>query len=571
MPRGLRWKAEIHAPGSVGLAFLLLYLLTWDRVGQYDAVLSASIVELWRPDQGLSLLFPFNHFLFEPVALVLHRLLSLLPLGLDGYRTLQLMSSLCGAFILYGLTRVLGRRTGAYGRSALGAALLGVTASFWTGAVGGLAYLAGAAAVLAALWALEGYLRAPSTGGLRRVSMWAVLPAYVHTGNVVLLPPFLWALVKGTPGPKGPTLLRTLGTWAVAGLPYLLVQRLYSPDQWGHWWALGSSSLVWYSSSLKESSWRLDPGDSLGRAWRTFWASGIPRLELSSVLLLSSAFGTLLIGSRRGPWRGLAGPSGLRPAAVPEAPRRGLAGPSGLRTAAVPEAPRRGLWFQTLLASLLLYLAFYTLWQPDNAYYWCTHWMLLTMVLLACGPWEGSPAQRKGLLAAGLVGFVGIGSWNLTERILPKTREESSPLVYFSQRLRDATPGGSVILVSGLRWGDLKVYVPYFGRRNRLALDLFLREFPKEAALERLRRDLSAVAATGRALFATSDIWDPEVREELQRNWGLAPEEVDRVLEPYDPRPAMKFAPESFPRPLVLYRLVPKSDKGGAVHSRPSL
>jgi hypothetical protein len=489
-PLALSWR-EIGAVVLLGAAFLCLYLATLDLRANFDALISAAWAESWRPRHGLEKLFAWNHFLFNAAGWGLFWLFR--PWHLSGYRTLQILNAALAAGTVSILFAFLLSRTRRLAWSAGWAALLGVSQAFWRQGVGGEAYTSGAFFVLLAVVACSAYARAPGLRAAVRAAACAGAAALFHSGNLAACLPVLFALrLKSRAAPALRHGLAVAGTWAALAAPYLWVHRIFSPAAARRWFAVSSYAQRPFEGLQGPHSWRLDVGA----------ASQALRSSLLSLESGRAAFAGLAALLAMAWWRG-------RPWFDPA--RRALKEDAAL-----------------FAAAFCAYFALYSAWQPGNDVYWCAIVPLLLAFLGTAGP-----AEPPALRAAALWASVGLAaSVNLAYTILPNREMGNFPTLSFASSLSRLTPPNAVILISGL-WSDLKVHIPAFSRRKRLALELYLLGGPKEQALRSLAVELDRLRRSGTPVYTLSEFWDEQVLAELKKVWGVERSDLDALLRPY--------------------------------------
>ncbi|MBI4063714.1 MAG: hypothetical protein HY401_05375 [Elusimicrobia bacterium] len=523
----------------IGAIFLFIYAATWDRIWQFDAVLASDIVESWIIRDPLYVVFAENHFLFKALGWVSYRLFAGPFFDLSAYQTLQLNSSLSAAAVVGILVFIFTKQEGSLIRPALGAVFLAVTASFWVHASGGESYLLSALSILIALVVLKWYLAKPNPARKAAALLAAILPPYVHTGNVILTVIIGAVILKTCWQARWKTIGLALGLWLAAGLPYIVIHNLYDPAEITAWWVRASNSRVWYALRATNSSWNLDLTSNISRSWMAWTGSGIASTGWPSVLILILTSLGLALGFTEKPEQG-----------------------------APPVSSQ--LWAKVVWVSFGIYVIFYSLWQPGNATYWSTHWMLLVMGILSLSQITAarrlvlrlapSFAARRLCLAGVAAGILGIGSSNFQERIYPNTLPENAPLAYFAQSLPSVVPQDSIIFISGVKWGELKPYIPFFSKRKRVALELMLIRYPPDRALDYLGKAFVQAVLLKNGIFVTSDFWDKDAREILRANWGVNSGDLDHLLDLFDRKERVRFAPPSLGEPLILYELTPNKE-----------
>lgn len=502
---------ELLGALALGLCVWGLYLATLDLRANFDSLISAAWAESWLPRHGLEKLFTWNHFLFNATGWVFFRVLR--PFQVSGYRTLQLINSAAAAAAVLMLFLFLRKRTGSAVWAAGWAALLTGGHVFWREAVSGEAYMLGTVWTLACVLRCCAYADAPTRRNILIAAACSGLAALYHTGNVVVCAVVLIALaLHAKQAPWRAHLAWAMAVWAVLGAPYAAVYHLYSPASAGRWLVSSSYSSRAYEGSLKSSVWTFDLAGGIGslRESLLHTQAGLPAaLALIACLLL--------------PWVGRLGPE-----------ERGELG-----------ARKRCLIL--FGSAFVLYFLFYSAWMRTSTY-WCVHTPLLMGFLGLLGPRRRHAAERL----VPLLGATALaGSMNLAYSALPNRDLANFPSVAFSRALGKSTPPFAYVLISGV-WSDLKVHIPYFGRRKRLAMDLYLIEQPKAQALDKLAGRLAELRKAGVPVYILDELRSLENLECLKKTWGVLPEDIQRLLAPYREIPVKTLAAGSQRHEIIL-------------------
>ncbi len=206
---------------------------------------------------------------------------------------------------------------------------------------------------------------------------------------------------------------------------------------------------------------------------------------------------------------------------------------------------------------------FYLFWQPGNENYWCVNWSILVCAVMAegmCHPrlreLVTAKIDRRVFTALALACALIIGGANLAKDIRFQHNRDNYPLVSLAQELEQVLPPKAVLLISGLRWPELKPYIYYYSKRERIGLEFELIAMPPDTAMAKLEDCEAHFAGYGIPYYAASDIWDHKVREEMKARWGLEPQALDAVLAHF--RPEKVFSKEiPGADTFTLYKMVP--------------
>jgi len=195
-----------------------------------------------------------------------------------------------------------------------------------------------------------------------------------------------------------------------------------------------------------------------------------------------------------------------------------------------------------ILLWLITGAAFSVLWAPG----WYEQKMYILPAVWAAvylGVPDSSASRLRKFLHPALV-FSAVSILflvNFIFEIFPGSIPENNQELKAAYQMREATPRGSVIVISGLPIGYNigKFYIPYFADRWAFTLDWRLSEpirgklFPQNTAIR-----LEDYARQGRAVYLLSDVLQEKIAEELARRHGLKRQEFDAFWAGYDPKPA---------------------------------
>ena len=228
---------------------------------------------------------------------------------------------------------------------------------------------------------------------------------------------------------------------------------------------------------------------------------------------------------------------------------------TGVQTCALP------------ICFFFVYFVFYSLWQPGNIVYW------VTPLILAVG--GGAPRFAFGPLSrgvrwAGAVAAVGLlALHNFSGKIVGDLLgDDTAPFVAVARQVGAATPPGSCIVISGVRWPLLKSYLPFFAERNRIALQLEVinardqKVKPVDLIAYRLWTELE----NRRPIYLLEEALGPEGDFGA---WGLPAEEMEPLWKHFELKPVeVLFAPGGGTRLFLLWPRWPDEKLREALRNR---
>jgi hypothetical protein len=196
--------------------------------------------------------------------------------------------------------------------------------------------------------------------------------------------------------------------------------------------------------------------------------------------------------------------------------------------------------------------ALYAVWQPWNPYYWSLHTALLCLFAGAIS-FRGRAGGIFSVQGVGLALLIAIlGVQNSRALISPEKINPRQFVIDACLKIGQTIPVQSPVIMSGRagEWGYMKVYLPYFGHRNRLAIDLF--------AINAIVQDRDPIAwmqeviarhfAQGIPIFLMADSVSSK---DAFSDFGLSPQQIESVWQPFDLRHIYDF-PGNPPNKLYL-------------------
>jgi hypothetical protein len=490
----------------------LIFLGTLTAAYGFDGVAYCSFVEVALHGRGLEHLFQANHLLHGPLAYLFALATGGLASEVGVHVRLQVMDALLGAATIAGLFLLLQRLAG--GATALAASMcVAFTYSFWHFSTDVEVYIL---AALLLLFALDRALKAVEGRTVAAAAMAggaAGLAALGHIAHGFFALVTVVVLVHATP--RGQKVRSGLAFGG--GFSAVLV--------------LGFAPLLVGPFSRVPSDHRLDfllgyaRPDALGIHLGTPWERIGPNL--------SAFLQAIFAQPSRGFWL---------PVVLIGATVLALAGLAWRRAGA---SSRYVL--ALALGWCLIHLVFFLMWDP-NSKYWIAGMVPGAVVLSLAMEELGARTKRVHQLVILVVLPLGLLASNL-----PRILAEADPLrnlhLQVARAISEVTPNDAVIMLSGLApHVELKVYVPYFGRRRTLVLDFYLRGAELDRGLTRLGR---GGAAADRPFFALSELVDKqETQRALETRHGQEPGALTSALRRERFRPMAQI-----PGSLVLYRL----------------
>lgn len=514
------------AIGLVALAFLALYAATFTHWYTFDSISYALHIRRFEQTGEVDWLFHPHHLLFNGCGWVVHQVLRGFDPDVSTLAALQGFTALLGAAGLAAFAAWLYEETGSGWVAVTAAVLLGGSFGWWFASTDGRANVAATALLLAVVYLQRRAARECSTRGYGVAGMVLGVACLIHQSHLLFLPV---ALLGGW-GSWRERVSQTLLFWAgfalLAGVPYLgvlfVVKRFRTFADAVYWVTTYGQQGTWWSFSL---------GQNLFADLQALYKSGTGK-ELTH------------LGNGRLDGGGVWGVGaacvwlGLGAAALP-----GIARGAWRRRRAFVAAP---------LGALVIYSAFFTVWNPGYFVFWFAQTVFL-IALLAVG-WHGGIYRRSvklalSVVAATLVGITYVGS------IAPKHALPNPHLALAARVQRIADPQGLVVLSGMGGAAEAEVYVPYFARMQALALHTVWAEAggDTEEATRATRALIDRVLRRGNRVYLLSEAThDPGSLRAMDRRYGVTPAQLREIFAPYD---RQKVDRNGY---IVIFRLLPR-------------
>jgi hypothetical protein len=354
------------------------------------------------------------------------------------------------------------------------------------------------------------YWREPSYRHMAFMVICAVLSAYYHLGNVAVFGATFIAILLRRP-PKGVLHQGSAAAllFALLWLPYAVVQQWFHPGGFHNWWVWGKGLAEGYSPlSQPAGAFHWDILKNLALTEQT---------SVKSVIWFDSWNGWVML--RFGAFILLA-------VLAVCYPRWKLGWKRADREQAANNENSLAFVF---LIPLLSVGALYAVWLPGMPNYWCVHTPLFC---LFAGALSGrlSPGRMFPFQTICLV------------LVLPDKVNPQQFVVDASRKIGELTPAESRVIVSGRGgpWYQLKVYIPYFSHRRRMAIDLF--------ASNAIIRDTDPIIWIEQEIADTLDRGIPiYITEDALREKGsfsdfnLSSQQIESIWKPFRLLPIQDF------------------------------
>ncbi|MES2461082.1 MAG: hypothetical protein V4671_10905 [Armatimonadota bacterium] len=547
-----RWRTSTAALvraaiGPVALLLLIggffaLYINTVTSFHSFDSVAYALNIRRFEETGRAGWLFHPHHLLFNGLVWICHDILvRFAGPQVTTLDALQIFTCGLGALGIGLFALWIFDETRSQWTSGLAALALGTTWGWWFASTDGRANVAATALLPLVLLTLSRTVRKPNQRPVATLMYAALsgaalaLVCLLHESHLLFLPIALGAafLPRASLKARVQRIAAFTAAFAVTFiLPYVLVLMLVKKAvtvSAAHAWLLAYARQdTWWSFTLRENLfhdaralWKLLTGQDL--AFRnTLISIGGPSSLLSLLLWM-----TLGAVSGYGWGRRAACETHTRPFAVPVS-----------------------------VAGLVLYVAFFTIWDPGYYVFWFAQGLFL-ITLLAIG-WKHavSSTSGKALLLVLVLALAGI---NYAAAIKPRQDSAQNPHLGLARSLFPfAEPRGLLLATGAGMAAETEVYVPYFARLQVLALHQALAEAGgnSEVAFASVQRTLEKVLKRDDPVFLLSEVITPgEGQRALAKRYGITPNQIEALFQTYRHRRVAAY------QEIVIYELSQASPK----------
>jgi hypothetical protein len=507
---------------SLFFLFAVIYGVSRNHTYFYDGLLFANTAENDLTGQSLTNVFEWNHFLWYPTVQFFYRVLHALHVPLRGYETLQLFNALVGAAgvaLTFLILSSLVRRPWALAWSVAS----GFCAEYWIRSAGAENYLLGTFWVICLAGCMVAYWREPSYRHMAFMVICAVLSAYYHLGNVAVFGATFIAILLRRP-PKG--VLRQGSAAALLfgllWLPYAVIHQWFDPGGFHTWWVWSKGLGEGYSPlNQPQGAFHWDILKNLALTgqtavksvlWFDSWNAWVITGFVAFILLavLAICYPAWKLG-----WK------------------RADSDSSVSNEKSLP---------YVLLIPLLSVGALYAVWLPGMPNYWCVHTALFCLFAGALSghlsPGRMFPFQMICLFLV----IALLATHNLSAAVLPDKVSRQQFVVDASREIEKITPVESRVIVSGRggQWSYLKVYLPYFSHRRRMAIDLFASNAIVRNAdpIIWIQEVITDTLDKGIPIYVTEDV----LREKSSfSDFNLSSQQIESIWKPFRLLPIQDF------------------------------
>ena len=544
--RGRNWTTA-----AVFAGFFALYLATPTSNYTFDAVSYAGMVRL-AEQAGPPPLFHPHHLLTGVAGWTFWRLLRLVSPQIDPLGSLQVMNAFAGAVGLAVLFTVLrrllidtDREDSSAGResavAAVAAAAVGLTFGWWVASTDGRANIPPMAAIFAAFYFAYRTARTASARSAAALGGSIALAVLLHQSHALFLA-VCAAAVLMAPVRTGRK-LRLAGAALAAFvptvfLPYAIALRIHGVENLGEaldWTLTYAHTGIW---------WSFDVTSNLGRdlyALRHAFLANVPKgaAAIPSAAAASS-YGLIIFSS-------ILVSLGLLDRTIGTLRRRKRRQAQALSMASVKggsvgEAVRQPgpLFVFNVLAGIwiLVYSAFFTVWNPGYFVFWIPVMSAWVMVLAVnASAWT----DRRYVVWTAAAAAVCFAIANAALYVLPRMPAESNQSLAIARQVRANTPARSLVVVAGTGYlAQMEVYLPYFSERETVSLHEVMSRHGKNG-LRWLARKLRADLSAGKHVYLFGEAFDsPKAWQELSARYGLERQAVHGVLDSFRPKPVFR-------------------------------
>lgn len=496
---------RVAASGILVLGALAIWRTYPDRTFVFDGIMFSQIVDRSLYEWRREIMNP-RHLLFNGFFQLLRDGLQRVGVTVDAYRLFQEVNALAGIaglLLFCDLSRRLSRD---FALGWCAALLLGATLCYGTRATEGQVYMLMSLGAIAFLWSAVRLFERP-TGGRAAVVVGAVtLGALFHAADAFLFPAAALTLWLAFPKRRslalvgaatGPILLVVLYLFVFGrvGLREFLAKATDFHDVTGSGFWSGLFAMFWSREGM--TLW-----GRLTGVWRETGVALTPMSEgasLAAGLALWTVAGVALF----------------------------LAWPRLDTTRRAQAAVLGAAW-----AGFVIVNAF---WMGGIFFYVPDLACALGILALSTGPsWaEMAAGPRSRVLGSLTLLGLGLALWNLRVGLKPQSLIENNRGYHQAMFVGAHTEPASWIIISGLGFGNSKVYLPKFAQRRRQVLEYFFNQNQKDTALRELSEFSKDVAVHGIPMYLLSDLVEsPGAFPAMLKLFGVLREDVYQAFGP---------------------------------------
>jgi hypothetical protein len=513
-----RRRSPLLSPASLTLIVavaLLGVFLSWPTANySYDAVAYSALIHHGVHGGGVARLWHQYHMLYMPVGYALAAAVTALGVTVEVLAMMQVLNAVVTALGLLLFAALVRRFTGSLDVALAATAVLGLSFAVWYYATDPEVYPPAILFMLLAMWWVAAARTNAPLPGAVGAGLCLGLAVGFHVVFVLVVPAVAVALLLPGEGGSGPR--RRIGHCAVMlGLAAVVAVLPYAVY---YWQVVGVGLVEGFGERV---SWALTKESAEGG--RIFFGVGFrPDLEVLGIL--------------RGFARGPARPSAMLVAGAMLARVLLVAGVV-LAVWRGREVWRRFRWPAVLAVGWLI--PFFALFSAyDVGDYKFVVLQLPPLVLVIALAAATFPGRRLPTVlmwcCAGLLLAV-----NLAGTFVPWSRIENNLHHRQALFIRDHSAAQDLVIQLGA--GDtkmLKVYLPYFGARPGLILDLVFRTAAPAEALALVEAQVRDCWTTGGSVYVLSDAMEQSsLVRQFERRRGLRPGSLRRFFEALGARP----------------------------------
>lgn len=503
----------------LGAGFLALYGSTFTQRYTFDSISYATEIRRVAETGNIGRLFHPHHLLFNGIGLLFYSLLRRWDPGIDALTALQAATAFFGALGLTALAALLYEETASPWAALTAAIVLGGTFGWWFAATDGRANLAATAVLLWGLYTLRRAARSRSLLGWAGAGALFGLTCLIHQSHALFVPVALLAALFTGGGGIGARLLRAaiLGVaFALAvGIPYGVVLVGVKGFH-----SLGDA-LNWLTTYGRQDTW-----------WSLDWQQNLPR---DAEALYKAFTGQSLAPA----WTPTGEPADGRSPGERWGQRAlalwGLPALVAITGTARGALRRRGGFLLPPALGLVVYAAFFTVWDPGYFVHWLAQSAFL--VLLIAGLWpEGARHWLTRLAVTACAGALVWVTW--AGAVAERTRGEDNPHRALALRVAGIADRQGIVIASGMSGAaEAEVYIPYFARMQVIALHAAWADAGGDTkrATRDIRATVDRVLRRGNQVYLLSEaLYDPGSLRAMHRRYGVSDGDLRAVFAPYD-------------------------------------